>query len=184
MPPRKRRTSKIHRAPYRPLLEQLLREDRWTLDEIIAKVKEAFPDEEPPSRSGVNRYDQAFSEMTGRMREIQAMADAVVGELGEGVGEKAGALLAQAITTLATNAALQAHGNPDISIDEIRKLAVAAKNAIDTQRVDLNVRKAIRAEAREQLLREQAKKLDQVVKGGGLSKDTAADFRKQILGVA
>lgn len=178
---RKRRTSKIHRAPYRARVEQLLREDKWTLDEIVAKVKAEFPDAEPPSRMGVNRYDKSFSELTGRMREMRAMADAVVGELGEGIGEKSGALLAETITTLTAHVALQAHGNPAISIEDVRKLAVAAKNAIDTQRVDLNVRKAIRTEAREQLLREQEKKLAQAVKSGGLSKDTAADFRKKIL---
>ena len=66
----------------------------------------------------------------------------------------------------------------------IRKMARAAKDAIDTQRVGINVRKAIAAEAREQLLREQAANLDKVVKSGGLSEDAAASMRRQILGLA
>ena len=69
-------------------------------------------------------------------------------------------------------------------MDDIRKMARAAKDAIDTQRVGINVRKAIAAEAREQLLREQAANLDKVVKSGGLSEDAAASMRRQILGLA
>jgi hypothetical protein len=185
---RKRRAkSTISRLPaeQREYIERLLRDGRMTLDEMIADLRNHFPDEPAAeiSRSALNRYDNQFAEMTARMREIQTMADAVVGEMGEGIGEKSGELLSQAIITLATNAALQAHGQDDVPIETIRKLSVAAKNAMDSRRVDLTVRRAIREEARAQLLAEQAAKLDKVVKTGGLSEDAAADMRKKILGI-
>lgn len=184
---RRRTKSSITRLPaeQKAHIERLLREGRLTLDEMIAELQARFPGEAAAgvSRSALHRYEQGFAEMTARMREIESISQTVVGELGEGVGEKAGALLAQAITTLATNAALKAHEDKDISIDEIRKLAVAARNAMETQRVGFNVRKEIASEARAQLLREQSAKLDKVVKTGGMSAQGAEDVRKKILGI-
>lgn len=183
----RRGKSSIQRLPplQRSHIERLLREDRLTLAEIIVDLQTTFPGEPAAevSKSALHRYGKGFSELTSRMREIEAVSQAVIGELGEGVGEKAGALLGQAITTLATNAALKAHEKDDMSIEDIRKLARAAKDAMDTQRVSVNVRRAIAQEAREAMVREQAAKLDNVVKSGGLSEETANDFRKKILGI-
>lgn len=184
---RRRARSSISRLPpeQKTHVERLLREGRLTLDEMIAELQAAFPGAPAAevSRSALHRYEQGFAELTARMREIEQISQTVVGELGEGIGDKAGALLAQAITTLATNAALKAHEKEDVSIDEIRKLAVAARNAMETQRVGVNVRKTIAAEARERLLREQTDALDKVVKTGGLSAEAAEDIRRKILGI-
>ena len=38
-------------ANQRTFLEKLLREDRYTLDEMLGKLREQFPDAQPPSRS-------------------------------------------------------------------------------------------------------------------------------------
>ncbi|MCL1550472.1 DUF3486 family protein [Xanthomonas nasturtii] len=167
-------------------MERLLRDGRLTLDEMIAELQRTFPGGAAAdvSRSALHRYDRGMTELTARMREIDQAAQALVGEMGEGIGEKSGALLAQAVTTLATDAALKMQTQGKVSVDDIRKMARAAKDAIDTQRVGINVRKAIAAEAREQLLREQAANLDKVVKSGGLSEDAAASMRRQILGLA
>jgi len=184
---RRRAKSSISRLPaeQKAHVERLLREGRLTLSEMITELQAAFPGTPAAevSRSALHRYERGFSEMTARMREIDQAAQALVGEMGDGIGEKSGALLAQAVTTLATDAALRMQTQEKVSVDEIRKMARAAKDAIDTQRVGVNVRKAIAAEAREQLLREQAASLDKVVKSGGLSEETAADMRKKILGI-
>jgi len=170
---KRRRLSSVDLLPedQRAYVEQVIRRRDLTLDDMLADIRAKFPGEPAAeiSRSAVHRYSVQFEEMTGRMREIQTMAEAVVGEIGEGVGEKAGALLTQAIITLATNAALKAHGDDQISIETIRKLSVAARNAIDTQRVDLNVRKAIKEAARDELVREQRQKLDKLGKSGAIS---------------
>lgn len=183
----RRGKSSIQRLPpeQRAHVERLLREDRLTLAEMIAELQQTFPGEPAAevSKSALHRYGQGLSELTGRMREIEAVSQIVIGELGEGVGDKAGALLGHAITTLATNAALKAHESDDMSVEDIRKLARAAKDAMDTQRVSVNVRRAIAQEARDALQREQAAKLDNVVKSGGLSEERANEFRKKILGI-
>lgn len=181
---KRRRKSKVHRAPWRERFEQLLREDSYTLDEMVAIIKTEFPDAEvQPTRSNLHRYGTGFAELTDRMREIDRAANALVGEFGDSLGEKASTLLANSVVTLVTDLALKKQNDDEVDVETVRKLARAAKDAIDTKRVDVNVRKAIAAEAREALLREQAANLDKAVKSGGLSADTAADLRKKILGI-
>ncbi|RPE81835.1 phage protein Gp27 family protein [Vulcaniibacterium tengchongense] len=185
---RKRRAkSTISRLPseQREYIESLLREGRLTLDEMIADLQARFPGQPAAevSRSALHRYDQGLAELTERMREIDRAAQALVGEFGDSLGEKASTLLTNAVITLATDASLKLQSAEEISVDDVRKLARAAKDAIDTKRVDVNVRRAIAAEAQAALLREQQAKLDKVVKTGGLSAESAAEFRKKILGV-
>ena len=164
----RRAKSKVHRLDpaVRQYIEQLLRADRFTLDEILDQVHERFPGQEAPSRSGLHRYKLGFEELTARMREIDRAANALVGELGEGVGEKSGALLAQAVTTLVTNAALQAQTGEDLEIDDLRKLARAAKDAIDTRRISLAERQAIEKQAAERALRESRERVEALGRSG------------------
>jgi hypothetical protein len=181
----RKKRSKITRLPAaeREYVERLMREDRLTLSEMMDAIRTKFPTADV-SRSGLGRYQMNFEELAGRSREIDRMADALVENLGESTGDKAGALLAQAVTTLAANAALKAHGDEDISITEIGKLARAAKSAMDARRMSLNERRILRDEARAELAREQAEKLEGVTKRGGLSSEAAEIFRKEILGIA
>lgn len=186
---RKRRAkSSVSRLPpdQKAYVERLLREGRLTLREMIEDLEGKFPGEPAAeiSKSALHRYDRQFQALASRMREVQTMSEAIAGELGEGIGDKAGELLSQAVITLATRATLDAHEQDSVPIDEIRKLAVAAKNAIDSRRMDVGVRKAMREEARAQLLAEQSEALDKVVKSGGLSAEAAKDMRDKILGVA
>lgn len=180
------RKSSIKRLPaeVRKHLEKALREDKFTLDELIADLQQHFPGEETPSRSALHRYRVNLEEMMGRMREIETASAVLVGELGEGVGDKAGALLAQAVTTLATNAAFKAHDQiDDISITEIGKLARAAKAALETRTLSLKERTAVEKAAREKLLREQEERLQEAGRAQGLNADQVQFWRKEVLGV-
>lgn len=95
-------TIKILPDDQRQFIERLMRDDRHTLDEMLVLIREKFPEHGAPSRSSLGRYKQSFEEMAGRMRSNQEMARMLVSEFGEDVDDKAGALLAQAVTTLAT----------------------------------------------------------------------------------
>lgn len=161
--------SRIRRLPpeQRAFVERLLREDRHTLDEMLAAIRARFPDA-GVSRSGLHRYKTSVEELAGRMREIDRAAQALVGELGQDIGDRAGALLANAVTTLATNAALRANEADDVDVEDVRKLAVAAKNALDTRRLSLAERRAIAQEAREAALREQREKLEALGQSGAI----------------
>lgn len=166
----------------RRYLERLLREDRHTLDELKAALETKFPSA-VVSRTSLHRYRAGFAEMTGRMRDIETAANALVDELGEGVGDKAGALLAQAVTTLATNAALNAHENDKITVKEIAELARAARAAMQARTMSLKERQAIESLARQKLLAEQESNLQEVAKAQGMD-DAQVDFwRRKFLGI-
>ncbi|AGG89915.1 phage protein Gp27 family protein [Rhodanobacter denitrificans] len=181
------RASTIKRLPdeQRRYLEKLIREDRHTLDEILAQVRERFPAAQVPSRSAVGRYSQQVNELAGRMRDIQAASTALVTELGEDPNDRAGQLLVQAVTTLATDAALKAQNADDgVSIKQIGELARGARAVLQARKMSLAERQEIARLAREQLQAEQAEALKGVVQAGGMTAATAETIRKQILGMA
>lgn len=154
-------------APQRAFVERLLREDRLTLDEMLAAIAAEFPDA-TPSRSGLHRYQTSIREITERMRAQDRAARAIVSELGENPDERAGALLVQAVTTAATDVALRASESADATIDDVRKLARAAKDTIAARATSLKERVAIEAAAREKLVREQRGKLEALGKSGAV----------------
>lgn len=166
----------------RSFLEALLREDRHTLDELVAKMRERFADI-AISRSGVHRFRVPFNEMMARMREQQAMAGLLVSELGENPDDKAGALMVQAITTLTTQAAMNEHGAEEVDIGTVQKLARAAKDVIAARKVDRQERVAIRQAAREELLAEQEANLQEVAKAQGMDADQVDFWRRKFLGI-
>jgi hypothetical protein len=167
----------------RRYVERMLREDRWSLDEIVDATLMEFPDERL-SRSSLHRYQPEFAELRERMDAIDRVSEALIGGLGEGAGDKAGALLAHAVTTAVTHAALKAQSSEeDISIAEIRKLAGAAKLALETRTLSMRERKAIAQEAREQQQREQADRLDQLGHAQGLSEEQANFLKRDVLGM-
>lgn len=187
---RRRAKSSITRLPadQRSYVERLLREGRLTLDEMIAELQHKFPGQPAAevSRSALGRFDLQIEAAGREIREIEAAASALVGELGEGFGSKSADFLTQAITVVAVKAAMRAKDDPDLGTKEAKDLALMAKNAMDAKRMNVAQQVAYKEAAdaaRAELLREQAKALDSAVKSEGLSEATAAMFRKQILGI-
>lgn len=178
------RKSTITRLPeeQRAFIERLIREDRLTLSEMIEAIRAQFPDASV-SRSSLHRYTLPIRELTARMREIDAAARVVVEELGENPDDRAGALLCQSITTLATNAALRAQVDDDTSIEDVRKLARASKDVISARAASLKERQAIEQAARDRLLREQKERLDTIERKRGMTADVAAQIRRDVLGI-
>lgn len=180
------RKSSITRSPddVRAAIDKLIRQGRLTLDEIQSYVREKFGDDVTPSRSALGRYTKAQEAMLSRMRGIDTAARAVVEELGESPDDKAGQLLVQSITTLATDAALRAQegeGEDAPSIEDVRKLARASSDIMRARRISQQERQEIARMARERQLAEQEAKLDKIVRQGGMTKSAADDFRNKIL---
>ncbi len=180
------RKSSIHKlAPdVRSHIERRLREDRLTLDELIEDLHQAFPSEQKPSRSAIGRYRTNFDELTKRLREQQAMASLLVEELGENPDDKAGALMVQSITTLTTHAAMGAQIDEETTIDDVRKLARAAKDVLAARKVSREERKAIQAEARDALLKEQEQRLEEMRGSDGMSEQLEDRIRRVLMGKA
>ncbi|EHF4788516.1 DUF3486 family protein [Salmonella enterica] len=179
------RKSTVHRLPeeIRSHIERRLRENRLTLDELLADIHAHFPDGDAPSRSALGRYKQTFGEMVGRMREQDQMARLLVSELGENPDERAGALMVQAVTTLTTHAAFTAQQEADPDIDTVRHLARAAKDVLQSRKASLDERREIERAARERLLWEQEENLKSTARAQGLSEAQVQFWRERVLGI-
>lgn len=160
-------------------IERALRENRLTLDELIEDLRLAFPEETLPSRSALGRKRMAFDEMAKSMREIDAASRALVAEMGEGFDDRSGALLAQAVTTLATNVAFQRlQDEPEeLDIGDVLKLARTARAAQETRNLSLKERMQIEKNATEKLLAEQKEKLAAMPTKGGVTEETKQAIR-------
>jgi len=161
-------------------IERRLRENRLTLDELIEDLQGTFPSAEHPSRSALGRYRQNFEVMMQSMREQETMARILVEELGENPDDKAGGLMVQSLTTLVNRAVFQAQSDDDVDIEEVRKLARAAKDAIQARRASLDERQQIKKIAREELLAEQKEKLAAMPVKGGVTEDTKVAIREAL----
>ena len=193
------RTSTIDRLPpevHKHLMRRL-RERGLTLDELIEDLRTTFPqlaqkDDEGkdklPSRSGVHRFRQGINAIVAQEREIAVAAEALVAELGDGFDSKSGALLAQAVTTLANKRTFQAleatNEGKVLEISDVLDLARTAKTVNEARGLSLKERRAVAEDARRKLLEEQQAKLDAVSTKNGLSADTVEMLRREILGIA
>lgn len=185
------RKGKIHRLDpaARAFIERMLAEDRWTLDEIVQATKLEFP-EADFSRSGLDRYRPEYEQMRERMQSIERVSEALVGGLGEGGADKANRLLAQAVTTAVTHAALKIQtrhdeGEEQVSMQELKDLSLAAGRAMKTQRLATDESLILDRErkARENLLREQDARLTEHARAQGMDATQAEFWRREVLGI-
>lgn len=184
------RKSTVDRLPaeVRTRIQKHLRENRLTLDELIADLHASFPDVAKqgglPSWSALQRHSQGVREIVAHEREMTVAAEALVAELGENFDAKSGALLAQAVTTLASRRALQAvedAANGEVmDISDVLDLARAAKTAQEARSLNLKERRSVAEEARRKLLEEQKAKLEAMGSKGGVTEDTKRAIREAL----
>lgn len=181
------RKSSIDKLPsgVRSHIQRRLRENRLTLDELIADLRDAFPEQAEagalPSRTAVHRYGQGIREIVAHEREMAVAAEALVAELGEEFDAKSGALLAQAVTTLASKTAMGAiQDDTPLEIKDVLDLARAAKAAQEARSLNLRERQAVAKTAREKLLEEQKAKLEAMGTKGGVTDETKRAIREAL----
>lgn len=168
-------------------IERRLRENRFTLDELIDDLQREFPAEDKPSRSALGRYRSGFDELVARMREQETMSRLLVQELGENPDDRAGALMVQSLTTLVNHAAFAAQQNAaendeELAIEDVRKLARAAKDVIQARKYSLDERREIEADARAKLIKEQETRLEAARGSDGMSEQLEGRIRNILLG--
>jgi hypothetical protein len=187
------RKSSIDKLPaeVRARVQKHLRENRLTLVELIADLQKEFPDlcaaGVLPSVSAVQRYSQGVREIVANEREMAAAAEALVGELGEDFDAKSGALLAQAVTTLANKRAFQAieatSNGTVMDISDVLDLARAAKVAQEARSLNLKERRSVAEEAQRKLLAKQEANLQEVAKAQGMDEAQVDFWRQKFLGI-
>lgn len=166
--------SSITRLPpmVKAYIQKLLREDRMTLDSMLADIQSRFPNEKAPSRSALGRFKFGFDELTEKARAQREMAEAFVGAFGEDASDKTGVLLVEAISTLTYQAAMGAHEKDEVTIAEVAALARAAKATMEARTMSVKERLAVEKAAQERLIREQRERLDELGKSGEVDQAT------------
>jgi len=162
-------------------INRLIRENRHSLDELYDAVREQFPAlDKPPSRVALWRWRKGIDEINAQARLYSTIGSVFITELGEDKDDKAGALLAQAVTTLTTRAAFGELQKENADISDVLALARAAKAAQQTRGLSLIERQSIARAAREKAAETAVKE----VRAAGLSDETAELIRQKILGVS
>lgn len=155
-------------------VDSAIREDRATIDDIVAIIRELGGD---ASRSAVGRYKQKAEEQMVRYREAQEVAKVWIGKLQTDPEGDVGRLLAEMLRTTAFSTL----GDMDAATpQDLMFLGKALKDLASADKLTADRILAVRREA----AKEAADKVSSMAKAKGLSADTVAELRREILGVA
>jgi polyhydroxyalkanoate synthesis regulator phasin len=174
--------SKIERLDprIREVVDQLIRDGRATIDEIVDRLREMIGDE-APSRTAVGNYAQRARKQMARYREAQEVAKVWIGKLDQEPDGDVGRLLSEMLRTVAfqTLGELGSRADGDVEASEVMLLARAIKDLASADKLSADREIRIR--------REIAKKVEDVVdetaKAQGMSEDQARFWREKVLGV-
>ncbi|POT25332.1 hypothetical protein C3433_18085 [Citrobacter freundii] len=187
--PTRGRLSKIDLLPntIREQLHQMLREKRHTQEEIRAAINELIdnhdlPDEMQLSRTGLNRYAVRMEQVGAKIRASREMAEIWAAKLGTAPTSDVGKLLMEFVKTLAfeTSMSLAEQEGTTVEPKALGQLALVAQRleaaAMTSHKREKEIRKAFAEEL--------AKKTDELAKRAGLTGDSAALIKREILGLA
>jgi len=183
--------SKIQQLPadIRSQLAAMLRSGDMSQKDILAEVNQlileaGLPPEEQISRTGLNRYSKQVEAAGSRIAKAREMAEVLTSKLGDAPTSQIGNLMAENMKTMAweTSMALMeaTEDGEMIDIKQFNQLALAyqriSQSSILNQKLEKEIRAAFAAEA--------ATAAEKIVKSAGLTAETAAEIRRQILGIA
>lgn len=186
--PTRGRPSKIDLLPdsIRDQLHQMLREKRHTQEEIREAINELIDGHELPedmqlSRTGLNRYASRMEEVGSKIRASREMAEIWAAKLGSAPTSDVGKLLLEFVKTLAFETSISlAEQQKTVEPKALGQLALVAQRleaaAMTSHKREQEIRKAFAEEA--------AETAEKITKQAGVSAETAADIRRQILGIA
>lgn len=157
-----------------------LRERARTQIEIHAEFNERLGalGIEPISLSAFNRHSLRLAATARRLEETRSIAAAVTERLGPGQADELTVMVAEAIKTLVFEL-LEQGGEGGISTKGAMEIARALHHAVQAQAVSTERRRKVEAEFASRA--EQA--VDQVARAKGLTADTVAAIKSEILGV-
>ena len=183
--------SKIQQLPddIRSQLSAMLRSGSMSQKSILTEVNKliiesGLPPEEQISRTGLNRFFKRTEAAGSRIARAREMADVLTSKLGDAPTSQIGNLMSENMKTMAfeTSMALMeaTEDGEMIDIKQFNQLALAyqriSQSSILNQKLEKEIRAAFAAEA--------ATAAEKIVKQAGLTAETAADIKRQILGIA
>lgn len=188
------RPSAIARLPpdLREALHAWLRDPGVTQTEAAAQLNAALAEagQAPVSRHAVNRYDRRMRQVGERLRQSRQVADAWIARLGSRPGGQLGHLVVEMLRTLVFELTLKlqeseltAESLPAVA-GQLKHLSLAAarleKASAESAEREEKIRRAERARAAE----EAAAQAEKSLAGQGLSRESVATIKREILGIA
>lgn len=185
------RKSSVSRLPaeVKTYIEAMLATGAQTLDELIADLRERFPAEakagDLPSRSALGRYGQKLDRKLRAVRDATQVAMLIQAHTADDQDARS-EVLTTMVQTEMIDAFMQLQQSEDEENsdpgDRIAMLSKAAKNIATLTRSSVGLKKfqlEVRAKAQAA-----ADTVDKIARKGGLTADTAAQIRREILGIA
>jgi hypothetical protein len=177
------RRSKIEQLDprVREIVDQLVREGRASIDDIVARLRELLGETDAPSRSSVGRYAMRAKAQMARYREAQEVAKVWIGKLDAEPEGDVGRLLSEMLRTVAfqTLGELGGRGDGEVEAGEVMLLARAIKDLASADKLsaerELRIRREIATKA--------ADVVTETARAQGMSEDQARFWREKVLGV-
>lgn len=176
----RRSTVKALPPEVRRELDRILTDGHHTLDQIVEHLRRLGA---PVSRSALGRYSQEFEAMLADIRLTREMAAAVGRELSDLADGDATEMLVESLQALLLKARKQLIDGEEIRAKDVADLARAVKDLATALRTKADLVAKIREEAEKNTKSAAAKAAEAVARERGLSADTAAALKSQILGV-
>lgn len=191
MTTKKNTKSKIQQLPddIRSQLSAMLRSGSMSQKVILAEVNKlivesGLPPEDQISRTGLNRFFKRTEAAGSRISRAREMAEVLTSKLGDAPTSQISNLMSENMKTMAfeTSMALMeaTEDGEMIDIKQFNQLALAfqriSQSSILNQKIEKEIRAAFAAEA--------ANAAEKIVKSAGLTAETAAQIKQQILGIA
>ena len=180
------RKSSIDTLPqrYREVLNEMLRDPAVTQLEATKRLNTMLEEDDREERvykSSVNRYSQRMDAIGEKMRQSRQIADMWIGKLGNQPQGQVGKLLNEFTRTMAFETALQMSEDKEPPHPKLLKeLSLAIKHLEEAA----STNEKREREIRRQMAEEAATAVDEAAKQQGLTADSVAQIKAQILGIA
>ena len=185
------RKSKITRLPpeVKAAVEGLLADGRYTLDEMIAQLREQFPAEAAagilPSRAAVHRYGPKLERRLIAVKAFSQAMESIDAHAGDKADARSSGLMAIVQQELFDSMMmLQDASDPDVDQPErVKLLNDAARSLASLTRSSVQLKEyqaKVAAQTRAEVLAEQAAKLSAMEVKGGVTEDTKKAIREAL----
>ncbi len=170
--------------PIRDALHALLRDPAINQLEATKRVNDLLEQEQSNvrvSKSAVNRYSQRMDQIGEKMRQSRQIAEMWIGKLGNQPQGQVGKLLNEFTRTMAFETALSmSEGDEPVPPKLLKELSLSIKHLEEAA----SVNEKREREIRRQMAEEAANAVDTAAKSQGLTADSVALIKQQILGIA
>lgn len=173
-------------------LQALLRDPRVTQLEATRRINAILEEEGRPDRvtkSAVNRYDLKMREVGERLRQSRQVAEMWIGKLGAAPQGQIGHLINEILRTLAFDMTLQLQDDAAVAIDAEARAGVIGmlkELSLTVQRLELAASTNVKRETeiRKQAATDAADAAEKTLASAGMSRESIADIKREILGIA